>query len=324
MKVLDIPSSGSVNWRTASRNRNGQYIRNRSIPVQPRSTAQLAVRGMLTLASQAWKSISVDDQTAWKTFGSLHPRTDSLGQSNGSTGQQAFVGVAATSQLLGYPIPAGAPPAEPDMSAFTEGALSSVDGVTTISGYATPTGGQVMIWATKPQSTGRRFFGPPVYLQASTVDGTAPINISAQLSARWGTLPNGSVVQITQIPVVNGIMGSKSTSQVTIDAGPQLAAPVVSTNMTATGGVGVISGTVVTAEVPGGVTYFQWRYRLSSDTPWNTVDPVKFITDNGTMPLTIADSLKSGTYTAAMRWFSGTVSGLPGVWSSNIAGLTVT
>lgn len=323
MKVLDIPSSGSVNWRTASRNRNGQYIRNRSIPVQPRSSAQLAMRGFMTLASQSWKELLGDHQTAWKTFGSLHPRTDSLGQSNGLTGQQAFVSVAATNQLLGDAIPTGAPPQDPDFSAFREGTIDSTDGVTTITGYTPPQGGRVMIWASKPASTGRRFFGAPLYLQSSDVDATADIDITTQLALRWGTPPNGSVIQITQIPVTNGITGSKQVTQFTFNAGLQLPQPVLSTNFTITAGTGDINFTVVIMAVPLGVTHWQFEWKLTTDSVWQTTEPLIGSSSPPNYTGVVANSLASGSYSARMRWFSGTVYGLPGVWSDAVTGITI-
>lgn len=315
MKVLDIPSSGSVNWRTASRNRNGQYIRNRSIPVQPRSTAQLAVRGYLIDAAQAWRMLSSDDRLAWKTFGSLHPKTDALGQSNAPTGEQAYVGVNAVRLLLGQTF-LSTPPAEPDFSAFAEGTLSSVDGTVLVTGFACPVGGQVMVYASKPASPGRAFFGPALFLQASTVDQITPMDITAQLTARWGTPPDGSIVQIIQVPVVNGIKGAPEASQIQINAGLQAPAPIVTTNFTVTGGSAVINYTIVKATLLEGVTHWQFQYKKTGESNWVTTLPMIGTDDDGTYSGTLADSLKSGSYDVQIRWYSGTIYGLPGVWSA--------
>jgi hypothetical protein len=317
MKVLDIPSSGSVNWRTASRNRNGQYIRNRSIPVQPRSTAQLAIRGMLVLAAQSWKSLSTADQMAWSTFGSLHPRTDALGQSNAPTGEQAFVGVCVTSQLLGDGLITGAPPPEPVMSAFVEGTLHSDASTFTITDYVCPTGGRVMVWASKPSSPGRHFFGQPTYLQSSGIDDPNPIDISTQLAARWGTVPMHSVIQITQIPVVNGIMGAKATSQVIIGSGTPMAAPVISTNFTAFAGADQIAYTVINAAVPEGVTSFQFQYMLQTDTLWHPASPKNINPAEDPNVGSVGHDLPNGDYYIQARWYAGTAPALPSAWSES-------
>jgi hypothetical protein len=317
MKVLDVPSSGSVNWRTASRNRNGQYIRNRSIPVQPRSTAQRAIRGFLVLASQSWKALGADDQMAWKTFGSLHPRTDSLGQSNAPTGEQAFVGISCTSQLLGDGLIFGPPPAEPDMSGFVEGILDSSGATFTISGQVCPAGGRIMIWATKPTTTGRHFFGAPTYLQSTAIDQTTPIDISVQLAARWGTVPAGSVVQITQIPVVNGITGSPATSQIVIGSGTQMAAPVIAANFTLTGNAGSITYTVINAAVPELVTSYQFQVSLLTPVAYTERPPVIVNPADDPQAGTVKGSLAPTHYLVQMRWYGGSASGLPSAWSTS-------
>jgi len=213
MKILDVPQSGSINYRTASRNRNGQYLRARAIPVQPRSTAQLAVRGYLALNSQTFGALTKTQQAAWGTYAALHPRTDSLGQSSPMTAAQAYGSVNNLLRLQGLPT-VTTPPAAPDFTAFLPGALSSSALSVTVTGYVRPATGQIAFYATRPVGNGRNFMGEQTFIQFSSGSLTTAINLAPAIAARFGTLAAGMVIQIAQVPVVNGIKGSPQVANV--------------------------------------------------------------------------------------------------------------
>ena len=215
MKILDVPQSGSINYRTASRNRNGQYLRARAIPVQPRSTAQLAVRGYLSLNSQTFGALTKAQQAAWATYAALHPRTDSLGQSSPMTASQAYGSVNNILRLQGLAIVA-VPPQAPDFTLFAPGALSSTALSVTVTGYVRPATGQIAFYATRPVGNGRNFMGETTFIQFTSGALTTPINLAPAITARFGTLSVGQVMQITQVPVVNGIKGSPQVANITI------------------------------------------------------------------------------------------------------------
>lgn len=94
MKILTAPQSGSQAGTTASRNRFGQYLRTRGIPVQPRTPKQTRVRASLTASSSAWRLLTVPEQDAWNSYAAGIQRSDSLGQSYQPTGAEVFVGAA--------------------------------------------------------------------------------------------------------------------------------------------------------------------------------------------------------------------------------------
>lgn len=215
MKILDVPQSGSINYRTASRNRNGQYLRARAIPVQPRTTAQLAVRGYLSLNSQEFGSLTKVQQAAWATYASLHPRTDSLGQANIMTGAQAYGSVNNLLRLQGVTT-VQTPPAQPDFSAFVAGALTSTALSITVTGYVRPSTGQIAIYCTRPCGNGRNFFGAPTFIQMTSGAGSTPLSLGAAVASRFGTLAAGMVIQLTQRPIVNGILGAPQVAALTL------------------------------------------------------------------------------------------------------------
>lgn len=126
MKVLANPQSGSYQGLTASRNRYGQYIRTRAIPVNPDTISQQLVRQRFAALVTAAASLSDADITGWKDWADAHPRTDSLGQSIVITWQQAFIGVNQRNQSA-YPsttittAPPPVPIAQAVASGFTAG-----------------------------------------------------------------------------------------------------------------------------------------------------------------------------------------------------------
>ena len=59
-----------------SKNRGGAYIRTKVTPVNPSSVAQALVRGIFTFFSQAWRSLTAAERTAWNAATSNFTTTD--------------------------------------------------------------------------------------------------------------------------------------------------------------------------------------------------------------------------------------------------------
>lgn len=73
-------ASGSVGGCVYSRNRYGQYIRNRAVPVNPGSVFQDAVRSGLSALAVAWVSeLTQVQRDGWDAYAAAVPRTDALG-----------------------------------------------------------------------------------------------------------------------------------------------------------------------------------------------------------------------------------------------------
>jgi len=65
MKVLDIPRSGKRGNMVWQRNRFGQYCYPAFIPFNPRSQAQLAVRGVFGAVSKRWRTLAEEQRVIW-------------------------------------------------------------------------------------------------------------------------------------------------------------------------------------------------------------------------------------------------------------------
>lgn len=84
--------SGSVGGDTFSRNRYGRYIRQKSIPVNPNSSGQQAVRSALAALTTIWSTTLTGAQrTAWNLYGSSVAMLNKLGETIYLTGFNHFI-----------------------------------------------------------------------------------------------------------------------------------------------------------------------------------------------------------------------------------------
>ena len=109
MKILDAPSSGSMQGTTRSHNRFGQYARSRSIPVNPRSTQQGVVRARLSTNAANWKTLTANQRAGWTDLGISINRSDALGQSYDLNGFLAFCMVNNNKSAAGDALVTDAP-----------------------------------------------------------------------------------------------------------------------------------------------------------------------------------------------------------------------
>jgi len=83
--------SGKAGNTVASRNRNGSYFRTRVNPMLVRNSFTTGVRDQFTALSQAFRSLTSDQVRGWNSLGGQMIRSNSIGQSSGMTGLQAYV-----------------------------------------------------------------------------------------------------------------------------------------------------------------------------------------------------------------------------------------
>ena len=65
MKVLDIPRSGKRGDRVWQSNRYGQYSYPAFVPFNPRTPAQVSVRGVFGEVSARWRTLKEEERVIW-------------------------------------------------------------------------------------------------------------------------------------------------------------------------------------------------------------------------------------------------------------------
>lgn len=187
MKILDIPQSGSVGAVTSSRNRSGQYRRQRAIPTQPRTVPQIAARSRLTTTSAAWRGLTAAQIAAWNAFALSFTVTNSLGSTIHLTGAQCFTKVNTVNLQLGRTI-VNTPPALPVFVACPVTAVDATAGTPLIelSGAAPASGTTDMIFVSPQLSAGVTFNGQYVYLTNTLTYTTGKAPITTAYTAKYG------------------------------------------------------------------------------------------------------------------------------------------
>lgn len=177
--ILGDQLSGSLAGITASHNAGGTYFRQRSIPVNPSTVFQQAVRNAMGLLASRWVSVlSVDQRAAWETYSENVPIVDKLGdpinvgglpmyQRSNVPRRQAGLGLvddAPTIFNLGdFTTPSVVASALPDTLSVT---FDDTDA------WANEDDASMLVYGSRPQNVSINFFKGP-YRLAGSIDGDA-------------------------------------------------------------------------------------------------------------------------------------------------------
>ncbi len=187
MKFLGPPSSGSIAGTTFSRNRFGQYERNRSIPVNPATGAQGAVRARLSANSAAWRALTANQRAGWSDLGLSITRTDSLGQTYTLNGFMTYCSVNNNQVAAGNAVLSDAP------ALVTPSALLTVTITLTAAAFSiayTPTplatAERAFVFLSPQRSAGRAFEADFRLILVSAAAAASPANVLAAYTAKFG------------------------------------------------------------------------------------------------------------------------------------------
>lgn len=192
--------SGSVGGTVFSRNRGGAYVRNRSIPVDPNTSFQIAVRAALAAQSQNWADRSDAERNAWESWALQNPVTNALGNAIRLSGHQAYVQINSRLDLvdvstIDVPPIENAPTGLDSLIVDGDIGVGDVDIVFT----ATPLAANVAIWlqAAVVNSPGITYVRNLIrFLGISTLAQASPMDIQTEVEDRFGTLIVGQTLHV--------------------------------------------------------------------------------------------------------------------------------
>lgn len=81
---------GKLNGSVLSKNKGGNYMRNKTTPVNPNTAAQAAVRNNLTYIAQAWRGLTQQQRDGWSGVTEQYQRTNIFGDKTKLSGSQLF------------------------------------------------------------------------------------------------------------------------------------------------------------------------------------------------------------------------------------------
>ena len=185
--------SGSVGGATWSHNRSGAYLRARSIPVNPNTARQVAVRNAVRSISIAWDTILTQAQRdAWDVYGANVNWINKLGQSINLTGLNHFIRsntprvTSAIARVDAAPVIFDLATAELELAVTASEATQDL----TINGDAAALWiGEADAWQFYymgiPQNASRTFFGGP-YRLLTAVPGAGPPPFPIVIAGSFG------------------------------------------------------------------------------------------------------------------------------------------
>lgn len=184
--ALLTAASGKLRGIVASHNRGGTYFRGLTIPVNPNTSQQQAVRNALASLQVTFaNTLTIAQRTGWQTYATNTPVTDALGHSITLTGQQMFVKCNSLRLQAGVAV-ITAPPGVYGLAALTipvptivaAGTTSSV-AFTNTDAWAGEVGGYLLVYASRPfGGTINYFKGPYRYAGKVAGAGTPPTSPS--------------------------------------------------------------------------------------------------------------------------------------------------
>lgn len=173
--------SGSIGGTTYSRNRFGAYKRNRSVPVNPNTDRQVAVRNAVRSISIAWETqLSEQQRGGWETYAAAIDWQNRLGQTVNLTGLNHFIR-SNTPRVISRIARVNEAPVIPELAIAElelDAAASEATQDLTINGDgAAPWVGEADAWhfvyMGRPQAAGIKFFGGPWRL-LTAIPGAGP------------------------------------------------------------------------------------------------------------------------------------------------------
>ena len=155
-KRICDPTVGSIGRQTYLMGRNGQVVRTRAVPSNPRSVQQVTARDNLKLASKMWDTITEVQRAAWRAAAALTQTRSRLGMSGAMTGNQLFVKINAALAEIGEDLVDSPPPIPADLASYVDAlSITNTAGTIVIRFHTTETPPDgTMVWAAAPQRPG--------------------------------------------------------------------------------------------------------------------------------------------------------------------------
>ena len=200
------PTSGSIGPQTYLMGRNGQVVRYRATPSNPKTAAQVSARGILSDVARRWRILTEDQRSAW-TGAALgvnsRPRLGSYGI---LTGEQLFCRINVALATFGSD-EVDAPPAFPTFPALAPQGLVITNTAGVIALKLTclgDPGDGTILRAAAPVSQGIN--RPPRVSIIGTCPATAAgsATITELYVAKFGVPPVKSKVFVSANQIVDG------------------------------------------------------------------------------------------------------------------------
>jgi hypothetical protein len=197
--ALMTTGSGKLKGIVASHNAGGQYFRGLTIPVNPNSSRQIAVRDAMSLLATAWGStLTTAQRTAWQTYASGVTWLNSLGDAIKVSGMNAYQSCNIP-RLQASVARVDAAPTIFERATLTVPVATITAASTTLSlaftntdAWANEVGGYLLVYAGPPLNPTINFFNGPFKFVGKVTGAASPPSSPASLTLPLPAGPTGS------------------------------------------------------------------------------------------------------------------------------------
>jgi hypothetical protein len=217
-----VDGRGKLGGHVYSKNRGGAYVRTKVTPVNPQSTAQLAVRAFFTSLSQGWRSLTSAQREAWNGAVENFQRTDIFGDIKKPSGINLYMRLNqnilnAGGTAIDTP---PAPGLTPEIVTFSSAPDSTPQTFSLVFAPSPiPADAAYVVECTPSLSPGKSFiknqYRVVIVLPAADV---TPTDILAAYQAKFGELTGGQIVgiRVKSVDLLTGVSGPVSEKIYTI------------------------------------------------------------------------------------------------------------
>lgn len=179
---LVTQASGSIGGVTFSHNRGGMYMRARSIPTDPATVQQTAIRGFVASLSSLWNGLLTPAQRlAWDIYALGTKLPDALGEPRNIGGLGHYIRSNVPRLQVGLDrVDDG--PASNGLEEFTNPSFDTFDpdsndfavNFDVADDWATEAGGALLVFASRAQNASINFFKGPYRTTTTPIPGESP------------------------------------------------------------------------------------------------------------------------------------------------------
>ncbi len=183
--------SGSLGGITAARNKGGQYLRARVVPVDPGSFFQTTLRTIFGSLAVLWQTtLTAAQRTAWDTYAANVTVVNRIGETVNLTGLQMYIR-SNTPRIQASEARVDDGPTEFNLGSFTDMSMTVAGGGSTLSvtfdngdDWANEDDAVAMILASREVAPTINFFKGPYRFAANIEgDGTVPPTTPASITS---------------------------------------------------------------------------------------------------------------------------------------------
>ncbi|KKM97823.1 hypothetical protein LCGC14_1164220 [marine sediment metagenome] len=209
-------ASGSVGGITASRNKGGMYFRARAIPTDPGSEFQVAVRNAQAQIAARWNDVLTQLQRdAWQVYADNVTLPNPLGDQRNVSGIAMYSRSNVIRLQVGLSIIDDGPVifslptfSDPSIAAFAAAVETYDIAFSETDAWALEVGGAMLVYGSRPQNPGIKFFKGPYRFAASILGAVVAPTSPATITSPFPFADGNQLFLQTRVVLADGRLSS--------------------------------------------------------------------------------------------------------------------